>query len=263
MIKEQLKVTAVSYLNTKPFLYGLLNSPLIDFMDVQLATPAESARKLLYNEADIGLIPVAVLPELKEYHIVSQYCIGAINEVGTVGIYSEVPIQEIEEIYLDYHSRTSVRLVQILMKEHWKKDVKYLESKAGFIDNIKGNRAGVVIGDRAIGLDNRFAYSYDMASAWYQLTGLPFVFAVWVSKRPLDPFIKGIFDKALRDGLQKIEHLIKILPSPSDNFSLKKYFTQQISYTLDESKKMGMHSFLNRLNSLENPVFELETSSSK
>lgn len=259
MIKEQLKVTAVSYLNTKPFLYGLLNSPLIDFLDVQLATPAESAAKLLRNEADIGLIPVAVLPELNEYHIVSDYCIGAINEVGTVGIFSERPIEEIEEIYLDYHSRTSVRLVQILMKEYWKKDVKFLESKPGFIADIRGSRAGVVIGDRAIGLHSKFPYHYDMATAWYQLTGLPFVFAVWVSKRPLDPFIKGIFDKALRDGLQKIEHLIKILPSPAEDFSLKKYFTQQISYTLDESKKMGMHSFLNRLHSLDREQAELQT----
>lgn len=251
MINRTMRVTAVSYLNTKPFLYGLLNSPLIDYLDVQLATPAESAAKLLNREVDIGLVPVAILPELSKYYIVSDYCIGATTEVATVCIYSDVPLEEVEELYLDYHSRTSVLLVKLLLRDYWKKEVKFLAGTPGFISQIEGKRAGVVIGDRAIGLQRKFTYTYDLASAWYDMTGLPFVFAVWVSGRPLDPFIKGIFDKALAEGLSKIEHLIKILPSPDGGFDLKKYFTTQISYTLDEDKKLGLKTFLEKIKTLK------------
>ena len=250
MINRTMRVTAVSYLNTKPFLYGLLNSPLIDYLDVQLATPAESAAKLLNGEVDIGLVPVAILPELSKYYIVSDYCIGATTEVATVCIYSEVPLEEIEELYLDYHSRTSVLLVKLLLRDYWKKDVKFLAGAPGFISQIEGKRAGVVIGDRAIGLHRKFSYTYDLATAWFDMTGLPFVFAVWVSVKPLDPFIKGIFDKALAEGLSKIEHLIKILPLPDGGFDLKKYFTTQISYTLDEEKKLGLKTFLEKIKTL-------------
>ena len=104
---KKIKITAVSYLNTKPLLYGLLKSNLAQSVDLQLNIPSVCAQKLLNGEADLGLVPVAILPELQQPQIISDYCIGTVGAVKTVAIYSHVPIEKVESLYLDYHSRTS------------------------------------------------------------------------------------------------------------------------------------------------------------
>jgi chorismate dehydratase len=245
-------ITAVSYLNTKPFLFGLFNSPIIDFVDIDLSHPAECARKLKEGKADIGLIPVASLQDLDEYYLIGDYCIGADGEVKTVCLFSEVPIQQIEKIYLDYESRTSVELVQILMKFHWKHEVIFESAKPGFISDIKGTSAGLVIGDRAIALLDQYEYVYDLAAEWKIYTGgLPFVFAVWVSRKPLDPLLLKIFNAALASGVKRIGDLVKILPTPIENFDLIKYFREDISYDFDDRKKEALQLFLQKVKELK------------
>ncbi|MBA3902015.1 MAG: ABC transporter substrate-binding protein, partial [Bacteroidetes bacterium] len=86
---QRIRISAVSYLNTKPFLYGIQNSDALTHFNIDLKTdlPSVCAEKLLANEADLGLVPVAIIPKLKEYHIISDYCIGAIGPVKTVMLY--------------------------------------------------------------------------------------------------------------------------------------------------------------------------------
>lgn len=116
---KKIRITAVSYLNTKPLLYGLLNSPLADQVELSLDIPSECARKLKAGEVDLALTPVAIIPELPTWHLVSDYCIGAVGSVKTVNLYSELPVEALKTVYLDHHSRTSVALVQLLFKEYW------------------------------------------------------------------------------------------------------------------------------------------------
>ena len=106
-----LKISAVSYLNTVPFIHGLKQSDLIHNIDLQLDYPSICADKLINRTVDLALVPVVVIPKLKDSHIISDYCIGADGAVDTVCLYSDVPITEIESIALDYQSRTSVALL--------------------------------------------------------------------------------------------------------------------------------------------------------
>jgi chorismate dehydratase len=244
---KKLKVTAVSYLNTKPFLYGLLNHPVQHQIDLSLNIPSECARKLQTGEVDLGLVPVAVIPELKTPHIISDYCIGADGPVKTVCIFSNDPITEIKELLLDYHSRTSVQLAQILLKSHWQVRPLIKPATPGFERRLEPGQAAVVIGDRTIELFDYYEYAYDLSAAWKEMTGLPFVFAAWVSNRPLsDDFVRG-FNEALKVGLDHIPELIYLLPTPSHDFDLKEYFTDYISYDLDESKRLALKTFLNEI----------------
>jgi chorismate dehydratase len=144
------KVSAVSYLNTIPFIYGLKKSKLMDTMDLQLDYPAICAYKLINGEVDIALVPVVVIPQLESPHIISDYCIGSNGEVDTVCLYSDVPIEEIQTIALDYQSITSVALLRILLKEYWQVKPELNKTKLGFEDKIKGKHAALVIGDRAV-----------------------------------------------------------------------------------------------------------------
>ncbi|MEM1214280.1 MAG: menaquinone biosynthesis protein [Bacteroidota bacterium] len=239
-----IRITAVSYLNTKPLLYGLLNSPLADQIELSLNIPSECARLLKAGEVDLALTPVAILPELPQWQLVSDYCIGAEGAVKTVNVYSEVPIHETERLLLDYHSRSSVALVQLLLQEHWQHQPQLLPARAGYIDQIKGTTAGVVIGDRTIELEGRYPYVYDLSEEWERHTGLPFVFAAWVSTRPLPEAFVTAFNQAMRDGIAAIPKLKLLLPSPSPDFDLERYFTDYISYDLDDAKREALERFL-------------------
>lgn len=241
---RKIRLTAVSYLNTKPMLYGLLQSPLASQIDLSLDIPSECARKLKAGEVDLALSPVAILPELPRWELVSDFCIGAVGAVKTVSIFSECPMTEIKMLYLDHHSRSSVALSKVLMRDYWQQEVQYLKAKEGYIDQIGGTTAGVVIGDRTIGLEARFSYVYDLSEAWHHWTNLPFVFAGWVAVNPLPAAFTAQFNEALAQGIAAIPQLKYLLPTPHPDFDLEDYFTHRISYELDEYKREGLALFL-------------------
>ena len=243
---DKIKVAAVSYLNTKPLLYGIRQHEVLKKMDLIEDYPAKIAQMLIDGEVDLGLIPVAVLPKLKEYHIVTDYCIGSDGAVASVCLFSDVPIWEIEKVYLDYQSRTSVRLAQLLLQEYWKKDVAYIDATGeDFRDKISGTTAGVVIGDRALEQRLQSKYIYDLGEAWKAHTGLPFVFAAWIANKQLpDAFLKK-FNEANGIGLTQLDNIIA--QNHFASYDLKKYYTQNISYRLDTKKRAGLQLFLSML----------------
>lgn len=114
------KISAVEYLNTQPFIYGIQNKLEPGSFSLELDNPAACAEKTISGKVDLGLIPVASLLEMKDYHIVSDHCIGAAGPVGSVMLYSEVPLDALETVLLDYQSRTSVLLAKVLAKQYWK-----------------------------------------------------------------------------------------------------------------------------------------------
>ncbi len=241
-------ISAVSYLNTKPFLYGLEHTDLLQNINLVQHFPAMCAEKLISGEVDIGLVPVAVIPLLTNPQIVAPYCIGADGKVDTVCLFSEVPLEEIETIYLDYQSRTSVQLVQILCREYWKKEVLFANAFPGYESEIGGKTAGVVIGDRAIHLHKRFSYVYDLAEHWKLHTGLPFVFAAWVSCRTLPSGFLAEFAASLQYGLDHRAALFsQFAQLDSDYFSVEKYFMETIHYSLTPQLQQGLELFMRKL----------------
>ena len=163
----------MSYLNTKPLLFGLEHGQMSNEVELVLDYPANLVRLLQSNQIDLGLIPVGALPSLGEYQIISDYCIGTEGEVASVAVFSEVPMEEIDTVFLDYQSRTSVMLCRILFEKHWKKQVQFIDAKdESYIDNIRGNVAGLVIGDRAIKMKDSFKFKFDLGLGWKEMTGL-------------------------------------------------------------------------------------------
>ena len=236
----------MSYLNARPLVYGLTHHPVIKQIQLTEDYPAFVARQLVAGEVDMGLIPVAMIPKLPQSFIVSDYCIGADGPVASVCLFSEVPMDQITHVYLDYQSRTSVNLARVLLREYWKKGVQFLDATGeDFRDKIIGSTAGVVIGDRALEQRQRSPFIYDLAEAWIDHTGLPFVFAAWVANRPLPPDFVAAFNEANKWGLEQLEVVLHNINYPV--YDLKKYFTQNISYLLDEEKRKGLALFLEKL----------------
>jgi chorismate dehydratase len=249
-LDKKIRVGAVSYLNTKPLLYGIKRSGLMDRIELIEEYPSRIATMLVNDGIDMGLVPVAIIPELKEPYIVSDYCIGAEVEVASVCLFSEVPIMQVEKVFLDYQSRTSVNLVKVLLKYHWKKEVVLENAKKDFCEHITGTSAGVVIGDRALEQRKKSKYVYDLASEWIKMTGLPFVFAAWIANKKLDPGFIKVFNNANAYGLQHLDEVIA--ENYFESYDLNRYYRQNISYELTEEKKKGLKKFLEYLNKMDN-----------
>jgi len=241
-VERKIRIGAVSYLNTKPFIYGLENGPIKDQIELTLDYPANLVKLLKEDKIDIGLLPVGALPGLGEYHIVSDYCIGTEGEVASVAVFSEVPMEEIEEVYLDYQSRTSVLLCKLLFEKHWKKSVMFIPAEdEGYIAEIKEKRAGLIIGDRALMNRAKFPYIYDLGLGWKEMTGLPFVFAVWVS---LGKFANDFVHKFNESILIGVQHLNLFTIENNAFYTISRYYNQNLSYPLDQNKKEGLEKFI-------------------
>jgi len=207
--------------------------------------PASIASMLLKDEIDMGLVPVAIIPAMKEHYINGRYCIGSNGPVASVCLFSETPVEKVERVLLDYQSRTSVQLAKVLLKEYWKVSPELINAGKNFRDLINGNTAGVVIGDRALEQRRLSPYIYDLGEAWKNMTGLPFVFAAWISNKPLDPQFIAEFDEANRQGIGQIDAVVT--ENPYTTFNLRDYFTKYLDYRLDDAKRLGLEKFLSYL----------------
>jgi chorismate dehydratase len=250
---DKIRISAVKYANTYPFIYGLTESGFDKRVILETDHPSDCAAKLIAGSVDIGLIPVASLPMLKEYFIISDFCIGANGYVRTVMLLSNCPFEKIEKIYLDYRSRSSVNLTKVLAKNCWKKEFRWFNTSKGFdFVNIGLNEAVVLIGDQCFEYESRFRYKIDLAMEWKEFSGLPFVFACWTANKKLDKLFIEEFNQALRLGVQNIDAV-------ADKFGktgsipgeiLKKYLTENIDYNFNEEKKKGLELFLELMSKL-------------
>lgn len=236
---NKIRISAVSYTNSKPFVYGIYHSGILEKIDLSLDIPSDCAKKIIDDEADIGLIPVAALPFIPDYTIVSDYCIGADGAVDSVFIFSEKPINEVKTLRLDKQSRTSNGLAKILLKYHWKTEPEVVEEYGSF-------DAFVEIGDRTFGKKQQYPFVYDLAAEWKEYTGLPFVFAAWTANKRIPSAFLDEFNSALQYGLVHIEEVIKTLP-PRNDFDYGDYLRDKLDYDLDPKKRQALDKFLELL----------------
>lgn len=238
---EKVKISLVSYLNSRPFVYGLNHSNLINDIILSLDYPALCAEKMISKSVDLGLVPVAMIPQIKNAAIVSDYCIGATGTVQSVLLVSDVPLAEIKTVILDRESRTSVLLARLLAVEFWKIKPQWIPEAGEGFQKAKGNTAAVIIGDRALNERSRFNYIYDLSEEWFKMTGLPFVFACWVANKHLDRAFLVSFNAALKYGISHIDDMAgNELLSESE----KNYLTRSIQYELNENKRKGLELYL-------------------
>jgi chorismate dehydratase len=249
-LDKRWRIGVVSYFNTQPLLLGIEKADFLSKIELVKDYPAKVAQALIDGHIDIGLVPVAITPLLSNPHIVSDFCIGTKTKVASVAIFSKVPMDQIASIYLDYQSRTSVQLARILLKAFWKKDIQFLQAEEGYIQKITGTTAGVIIGDRALANLNEFEYVYDLGEAWIEYTGLPFVFAAWMSNQPIPDAFKTLFNNANAYGVEHIKEVLDQLPARTHGYDMETYYTQNIEYRLTDTMQQGMQLFLEKVKQL-------------
>lgn len=250
---NKIRISAVKYANTYPFIWGLKESGFDKRVILETDHPADCAAKLISGKADIGLVPVAALPLIKNYHIISDYCIGANGKVRTVMLLSNCPFGDIVAINLDYRSKSSVNLTKVLAKNMWKKEYRWINTSKQFdFVNIGKNEAVVLIGDQCFEMEHKFKHKVDLAEEWKKQTGLPFVFACWAANRELDIEFISDFNCALKSGLDNIDKVAMAFSKSSGikEDDLRNYLKYNIDYIFDNEKKRGMSLFLELLSKL-------------
>jgi chorismate dehydratase len=249
----KIRISAVKYANTYPFIYGLKESGFDRKVILETDHPADCASKLMTDLADVGLIPVGALPSLKEYHIISNYCIGANGNVRTVMLLSNTRPDDVNTIYLDYRSRSSVNLAKVLAGNFWKRDYVWKDTSPGFdFAGIADGEAAVLIGDQCFEYSGMFLHATDLAGEWKKFTGLPFVFACWTANKILDEgFIKE-FNDALLSGLNNIDAVVSKYGKTGSirDGDLRKYLTENIDYNFDSGKMKALELFLEMVEKL-------------
>lgn len=178
----RLRLGAVSYLNTKPLVYGLEANR--DLFSVRYDVPSQCAALLHQGHVDLGLIP-SIEYLRGDYTMVPDVAIGSNGPIASVAIFTRVPIEQIRTLALDTSSRTSVALTKILCAKRWQIAPTLLPCAPNISAMLAKADAALLIGDPALELDPdaHDVSKIDLGTEWQALTGLPFVYAVW-SGRP-------------------------------------------------------------------------------
>lgn len=238
---SRVKVVAVSYLNTVPFIYGIERVSPLGRLSLSLAVPAACADILKKGEADIALIPAAEVLQIPNYKVITDYCIAAEGAVDTVALLSNSQLLQIERIYLDADSRTSVLLVKILAKEYWGIEPEWVD---GIPLQIKEGEGVMAIGDKVFEMEKVFAKKWDLAHEWQQMTGLPFVFAVWVATTERGKEFEDELNEALKVG---VENIAASIPAKYDFQKAYNYLINNIKFNLDEPKRESLKIFWEKI----------------
>ena len=256
-----MKVGAVSYLNTKPLVYGL--QPDRSGTELVFDLPSRLADRLSAGELDVALIPSIEFLQNPSYTIISDACIGCRGAVFSVKLFSRVPVGEIKTLALDEGSRTSAALVQILLKERHGVSPQLLPLPIGSPWEESPADAILVIGDRAMHPPNcsplapreenfsrsektTFAEIWDLGDVWCRWAELPFVFAMWVARPGIDTTELAQQLSTARD--QGVAHLNEIAAAEAPRYGLSHqqcltYLRDNLHFYLHDRELRGLRTF--------------------
>lgn len=245
MSPEPLRIAAVSFLNSKPLIHYLL-----DRHDVQvdLDVPSRLIDRLRHGQADAALVPVVDWAEsADETAIVSNGCIASDGTTLTVRVFCRCRPQDVTVIHADTDSHTSVMLARVLWQKAFGKRIR-IEPLAS-IETARDVEAVLLIGDKVISQWREpWPHQVDFGQLWKDLTGLPFVFAVWVARKGIDTENVGRLLSEARDrGCADARRLATVY-GPDRCWPLpvaEEYLTRYMKYRLDPPSMQGLQTFLN------------------
>ena len=240
-----LRIGRTDFLNTFPIYYpfDIGAVELKDFIFIR-----EVPSKLSEMDLDVNLIPVVVFKYRDDYELLGDLCIGATGEVRSVGVFSRVPFEEVDKIYLTKKSKTSRMLLRYILKKKGLSP-QLLELEGSWSDKD----AVLLIGDDAL-LERKkgdFPYFTDLSKLWHEMEGLPFVFAVWCVKKGLNRRgeVLSAFERARKWGLEHLEEVSRAWGGFLDEHEVLEYL-KGIDYFLTEDHKKAMDRFFKFLDAI-------------
>ncbi len=243
------RVGSVGFLNTVPLTRGLEE-------EVIYATPAKLAEMLQRDELDAGLVSVVEVLFNDRYDILDGIAIASLGEVKSVLLAHRKPLSEASEIYCDTASLTSVQLLRVLLAE---RGLKPQFKPLATYDMAALPDYAMLIGDPALDfvLAPHEHEVWDLGSAWFEMTRLPFVYAVWALRRGVEnAALRRLLREARDFGLDTLDSIIRTRTEYDYDFR-KDYLGWHIHYHLGSDEKRGVARFIELLRRHgSGPIFE-------
>ena len=242
---NEFRISAVSFLNTSPLVWGLTHGPLEGRAEIWFEVPSACAASVAGGVADVGIIPVIEmarqgLPSVPGLGIASD------GEVRSIFLVSQVPAEEIRSLALDTSSRTSVALARIVLERKHGVRPRTIPYPPNVDKMLTFADAALVIGDPALRLApvQQGLFIYDLGREWTEMTGLPMVYAMWAGRRAADA--AELLKESYAYGRERIEEIVasEALPRQIPVAVAREYLTRNIIFELSERHMRGLELFL-------------------
>ena len=262
---RKLRVAAIRFLNPAPLMWDFEHPPvapeLAERYELSWMLPSQCADQLASGDADIGLVPIAALAVIPGLRILPGCTIASKQSVRSLLLVhpASQPIAKIRSVAADTASRTTIAYTRILFHKWRNANVPFIPMAAELDSMLERADAAILIGDPALmALEeraNRFERTgeqlvyLDLAEEWRNLTGLPFVSAVWGTTvawgSPVGDSIAQDMIRSRDHGLENIDALVKHWSRqlPLSEQTIRSYLTNNIHYVLDEECIEGMRGF--------------------
>jgi len=242
-----IRVGIVNFVNARPLARGLERDSA--GLDLAYLPPARVADELAAGRLDVGLLPSIELGRIPGLAVLPGCAIAATHEVRSVLLVSRVPVAEIRTLSLDETSRTSAVLVRLLLAARYGVEPQLRTAAPRVEQMLASSDAALVIGDPALRVDRERHVVLDLAGEWLELTGLPFVFAVWAARSEVATRELGErFERSLEVGLAELETIVAEAAAESGLAPavLRDYYTRNLRFRLGDAERRGLGEFLRR-----------------
>jgi chorismate dehydratase len=275
MVENQanpLRISIVQYLNTAPLVRGFTHGPLRGKYELSFTVPAQCAEDLRSGRADIAIIPAIEYQRIPNLVVLPDLAVASRGPVRSLLMVSRKPLREVTRIALDRTSRSTQALVRILCNKRWHITPEFFEAEPDLAPMLAQADAALLIGDPALRLAIASAskakrgapgewvipagiagvqgvaelLQFDIVEEWRALTSSPAVLAVWAGRREVvTPEVVQDFQDSLAFGLR---HLDAIVAESAAEMNLpvgdlRRYFTENIDYQLDEENLRGLAAY--------------------
>jgi chorismate dehydratase len=253
--EDRIRVGAVAYLNTRPLVHGLEQGLGSHRLELSYDVPSALADRMVAGEFDIGLLPVVELARLPDLEVVPGLGITTRGPSRSVLLVSRVPLGQVRRVALDPHSRTTNALVRVLFARLWEIDARFVMGSERLERSLHEADAAVRIGDKALfDPPGDGFHVHDLAGAWTEWTGLPFVFATWAARpNVVDREIYRILHESRRRGTRALDTIAREYTwngSTHPGLALE-YLTEFIHFRLGALEVDAVKRFLGLASELE------------
>ncbi len=246
-------LSAVSYLNTRPLVWGLMHGPQQGQAQLDFDLPAVCAQRLADSSVDAGLVPVV---EAARQHLaqIGSFGIACRGPVRSILLLSKVPLKEVRTLALDSSSRTSVVLAQIILRQGYNLQPETLVMPPDLTAMLGKADAALIIGDPALRIDpdGLGLHALDLGEEWFKLTQLPMVFAIWAGAQA-NPPLAALLEASYEYGRHRLNEIV-MAEAPERNIwpgLAYEYLHSLIHYELTDEHKRGMKLYIEEAIKLE------------
>lgn len=241
------RLNAVSFLNTRPLTYGLEHGGRDHGFEILYDIPSVCARQVRTGEASAGVIPsIEYARSAVPYSIVPEVSIASDGPVGSILLFHRVPVRRIRKVAMDVSSRTAAALVRIILYERYGLEIDSFHHPPDVSAMLEGADAALVIGDPALENTDRPEPRLDLGEAWWELTGLPFVYAFWAGKENgLTPSEVELLIESKKQGMDALDDIAGVHArnrSRPPSFYAS-YLRDSLVYDLGDRERRGLMAF--------------------